>query len=89
MTVPAGKKFVILKLITAFAHDEVLEYKRLWQLTIDDVFFIDGKINDAMPQDFPDRCVVVDEGKTLKFVWPVGYPTKTAYLTVVGYYYDI
>ncbi len=87
LTVPSGKRFVLLRLyvknLADPAHDDG------WQLKVDTSLFIDGVIVDITEErqfDFPDRCVAVNSGKTLKL-----YTKDDDYdilMTVIGYYYD-
>lgn len=84
-TVPAGKKFVLLKLYWNTSSDFI-------SLTVNDNLFIDntffGKSSETgtTHEDFPDRCVVVNAGETLKVVNNSGVNLET---TIVGYFFDI
>jgi hypothetical protein len=92
LTVPAGKRFVLLKLHARNGPTDI------WSLTVNDNLFIDGTITDdgyqtgsvsgeimKFTHDFPDRCVVVDAGQTLKAV----NDYSTLEITIIGYYYDV
>ena len=95
LTVPTGKRFVILKLHTTGYS---LHSPTKWRVTVNNETLINGKIvygghhgggvTQNNTHDFPDRCVTVNEGDTLKFVndEEVGC---TIYTTIIGYYYDI
>jgi hypothetical protein len=87
VTVPAGKELVLMKL---YASDTG---GGSWQLTSDSDLLLDGHITNksytdrfGYIHDFPDRCVVVDAGKTLKAVGLMD--GNTVHLTVIGYLYS-
>jgi len=87
LTVPGGKRFVVLKLyvknLTDPAHDNG------WELKVDTRLFIDGAIVDITGEkqfEFPDRCVAVDAGESLKF--SIKNDTHDVLMTVIGYYYN-
>jgi len=87
LTVPAGKRFVLLRiyvqdLVEPPNHDG-------WKLEVDSRVLIDGAIVNIKGEkqfDFPDRCVALEADETLKL------RTKNdAYeilMTVIGYYYN-
>jgi len=90
LTVPAGKKFVIMQLLTRESvHD--------WNLKVDDIVIFNNKIFGRerttnasglaivanFDITFPDRCVTIEQGKTL--VYESSY---NIYLTIVGYFYN-
>jgi hypothetical protein len=84
LTVPAGQEFVLLKL---YASDL---FGGSWQLTSDSELLLDGDITNksyadrfGYIHDFPDRCVVVGEGKTLNAVGLLS--DNTLHMTVIGY----
>lgn len=95
LTVPTGKRFVLLKLYVVSSN------RTDWSLTVNDNLLIDGKINFFEHEhetnlnnghlhyryihDFPDRCVVVNSGETLKFV-PSSFVSN---ITLIGYFYDV
>lgn len=80
-TVPAGKEFVLMKL--------VMDSRYLF-LTVDDELFIDGFYfrNDPThtQADFPNRCITITAGQTLKAVNP---QPGTYHVTIVGYFCDV
>lgn len=92
LTVPQGKRFVILQILTRSPH-----YR--WNLNIDGDPFLNEKIFGLIPHDgsysnsgiaanfdvtFPDRCVTVEHGQALSFeeIWP------EASITIIGYLYN-
>jgi hypothetical protein len=83
-TVPAGKQFVLMKLY--FDQTYI-------SLTVDDNLFISSEyfqetiLYGGTHVDFPDRCITVDAGETLKAVNT--YPTEVRKVTIVGYFYDV
>ena len=96
LTVPAGKRFVLLKLYTS----NISSWPSGWTLTVNDNLFIDGdniikfvyqtgSANATIYRfmhDFPDRCVVVNANQVLKVVNDNGIPLK---MTIIGYLYDV
>jgi hypothetical protein len=81
LIVPRGQKFTLRKLyVYAPSYNN-------WQLETDYDVFLNGQISamgDLM-HDFPDKCVNVHSGQTLKANnFCQNYPLK---LTVVGYFY--
>ncbi|MDD5063184.1 MAG: hypothetical protein PHQ35_00285 [Phycisphaerae bacterium] len=90
-TVPTGKRFVLLNL--TFRYDSS---KRRAYLTVNDNFLTGypyvrsytESITNYMQSyaDFPDRCVVVNAGETLKVV---NEESATLKAMIVGYYYNI
>lgn len=91
LTVPAGKQFVLLKII--FRYDSTA--KRQAYLTVDDDFltgypylrsYMDNYNYIQSFADFPDRCVTVDAEGVLKVV---NDESGTLNAMVVGYYYDV
>ena len=81
-TVPTGKEFVLLKLFFGATHS-------LLSLTVNDSLFI-GSIHYPFwadhVEDFPDGCVVVNAGETLKVVNGTSFTYK---VTIVGYFHDV
>ncbi|MHC4132477.1 MAG: hypothetical protein ACYSSP_10575 [Planctomycetota bacterium] len=98
-TVPDGNNFVLLKL---HASHESKGYEFGWSLNVDGNPLFDDYFNtigthpkgdtglyQAIHQtmhDFPDRCVVVKCGETLKAVNLSGSHPLT--ITIIGYFYD-
>jgi hypothetical protein len=89
--VPAGKQFVLLNL--TFRYDSALK-KRAY-LTVNDNFLTgypylrsytdtEGVIQSYA--DFPDRCVIVNAGETLKVVNNESSALKAM---IVGYFYNV
>lgn len=87
-TVPAGKRFVLLRIYSVYDK---------WELKVNESRFIHGYItwfsNSSSAShvqrtwvDFPDRCAVVDAGDTLKVAATSGTQPHVA---VVGYFYDV
>jgi len=88
LTVPQGKRFVILKVLT---RDPFYE----WSLKINDSLFLNQNIfghaqvaNTGLAANFdvtfPDRCVTVEQGQTLSFqkIW------DGVSITIIGYLYN-
>ena len=87
LTVPTGKRFVVLKTYVKNLTDPA--YDNGWELKVDTRLFIDGVIVDITGEtqfEFPDRCVVVNAGETLKF--SIKNDTHDVLMTVIGYYYN-
>ena len=95
LTVPGGKRFVLLKL-HQWTHsvDTPLPY---WRLEVNNKLLLQGNINydgkigsdiiNKATHDFPDRCVVVDAGETLTFLnQHLSYTMNT---TIIGYFYSV
>jgi hypothetical protein len=83
-TVDVGKRFVLLRLDVTLGD---------WTLTVNDTTFIYYPIMNhylagdfSCTLEFPDRCVVVDGGDTLKFVYSGG---STNHVHIIGYFYDV
>lgn len=103
LVVPDGKRFVLRKLYANF--ESLIRYE--WQLTVDDLLFIDGAINIRGAQavyksfnnvtthepvyqgvhDFPDQCVVVNSGETLKA--QNLHTQHEVRMTFIGYYENV
>jgi hypothetical protein len=98
-TVESGKRFVLLKVHASF---ETTVIGRNWQLTVNDIELINGEINRSggelvsgsgweyfykYEHDFPDRCVVLDAGETLKVLNNV--VNDPLNFTLIGYFYDV
>jgi hypothetical protein len=97
LTVEPGKRLVLLKLYAPLQTADAYQ----WRLTVNDIEFIDGTITKyggeyssggwtntyKYEHNFPDRCVVVDAGETLKVV--NYHPTNALWMTLIGYYYDV
>ena len=93
LTVPTGQSFVILKVcVTGAAEHWSL---RLQRDPTDKILVLGGAVrvdainsgNNSIMLDFPDRCVVVESGETIKL-----YNTNnTASLRcqMIGYFYDV
>lgn len=83
-TVPTGKQFVLMKV-----HFDLPDTS----LTVNDNLLIDSSYFREMPTgvhatvDFPDMCVVVNTGQTLKVVNDYEFGSRKA--TIVGYFYDV
>jgi hypothetical protein len=85
-TVPAGKQFVLLQL-RVYSDTG-------WRLIVGNTTRLTGKILDTGTGwaengfvEFPDRCVVVDAGETLKI--EDTFVPDDLYITLVGYYHDV
>lgn len=78
LTVPTGKRFVLLKAAWTDQYDD---------LTVDDNLFVDLYVFSTYLADFPDRCVVVNANETLKLV--KSGDTGTHRVCITGYFYDI
>ncbi len=91
-TVPTGKRFVLLSLV--FRYDDPARRKAI--LTVNDNFltgypylrsYTDPVNVIQSYADFPDRCVVVNSGDTLKVVNnESSYALKAM---IVGYFYNV
>jgi hypothetical protein len=85
LTVPTGKRLVFLNL-----NNNGSPYNL--RLTVNDTLFIDlGGLGwypsaPGLYKDFPDRCVIVDEGATLKCINTYFSSLK---VTIIGYFYDV
>lgn len=88
VVVPNGKRFVLRKLYAPAHYTS-------WQLTVNDVLFMDDSINvlrynsGDVPSwvyqgihDFPDQCVVLNSGQTLK---AENSHTSDAKMMFIGY----
>lgn len=88
ITVPTGKRFVLLKLF-------VWNLTRNFVVYVDDEILFNGDIvytdHDLVPDsavwDFPDRCVVAGAGETLKLF--NGHGTENGIFTLIGYFYNV
>jgi len=78
LTVPTGKRFVLLKLAWTDEFDD---------LTVDDSLFVDLNIFGTYLADFPDRCVLMNANETLKLV--KSGDAGTHRVCIIGYFYDI
>jgi len=78
LTVPTGKRFVLLKAAWTDKYDD---------LTVDDNLFVDLFVFSTNLVDFPDRCVVLNANETLKLVKSGDAGTHRVCIT--GYFYDI
>jgi hypothetical protein len=90
-TVSAGKQFILLNL--TFRYDDTSRRKAY--LTVNDNFltgypylrsYTDPANMIQSYADFPDRCVVVNSGETLKVVNDEPSVLK---VMIVGYFYDV
>jgi hypothetical protein len=84
VTVPAGQEFVLLKLYASDAGGGA------WRLTANSDLLLDGHITNksladrfGYIHDFPDRCVVVAGGKTLRIAGLLS--SNTVHMTLIGY----
>jgi hypothetical protein len=91
-TVPAGKQFVLLNL--TFRYDDSASRKKAY-LTVNGDFltgypylrsYTDPTSMMQSYADFPDRCVVVNAGGTLKVVNDESSALK---VMIVGYFHDV
>jgi len=78
LTVPTGKRFVLLKLVWTDQYDD---------LTVNDNLFVDLYVFGTYLADFPDRCVLMNANETLKLV-KSGDPGIHR-VCIIGYFYDI
>jgi len=78
LTVPTGKRFVLLKAAWTDQYDD---------LTVNDNLLVDLYVFGTYLADFPDRCVLVNENKTLKLA-KSGDP-GTHRVCIIGYFYDV
>jgi hypothetical protein len=89
--VPAGKKFVLLNLTFRYSNTS----KKIAYITVNDNFltgypylrsYTDPSGLIQTYADFPDRCVVVNAGETLKVINDESSSLKAM---IVGYYHDV
>jgi hypothetical protein len=94
-TVPAGKQFVLLSLTFRYDSSEKKDARLIVNDTINDKFLTGYPYlrsctdSGGMTQsyaDFPDRCVVVNAGETLKVVNGESSALKA---TIVGYFHNV
>ena len=78
LTVPTGKRFVLLKLAWTDQYDD---------LTVDDNLFVDLYVFSTYLADFPDRCVLMNANETLKLV--KSGDAGIHRVCIIGYFYDI
>lgn len=78
LTVPTGKRFVLLKLAWTDQYDD---------LTVNDNLFVDLYIFGTYLADFPDRCVLMNANETLKLV--KSGDAGTHRVCIIGYFYDV
>ena len=86
LTVEGGKRLVILQMFVLPSDG--------WVMYVDDEVFLVCKPicydSTSTPTkqmwDFPDRCVVVDGGQTLKLLNPGG---NDHWIQIIGYFYDV
>lgn len=92
--VPLEREFVLRKLYIAHRAGYL---NTKWQLMVDDNIFVDGSImyvgtggeNISGVHNFPDGCLVINAGETLKIINKIfdeGFFLKT---TIIGYFRDI
>ena len=91
-TVPAGKQFVLLNLTFRYSSAS----KKIAYLTVNDNFFTGYPYLRSYTEsvtnyiqsyaDFPDRCVVVNAGETLKVINDESSALKAM---IVGYYHNV
>jgi hypothetical protein len=81
-TVPAGKRFVLLK-VCMMTYLELLVNDS--KFIGSDYFGRDSENGDTF-EDFPDRCVIVNAGQTLK---ARNYGVALHRMTIIGYFYDV
>ena len=86
-TVPTGKRFVLRKM----GYDEIGHWDNpYWYLTVNDNVFLTPVWFDReflWVTDFPDRCVVVNAGETLKIV--NRHLSYTIEIALLGYFYEV
>ena len=92
LIVPAGRQFVLRKLYARHREKSIWD---LWHLEVDGNVLIDGGIIHELygqkkgAHDFPDNCVVINAGETLRAVNEMtedgSYTLKT---TIIGYFRD-
>jgi hypothetical protein len=91
-TVPTGKRFVLLNLTFRYDYSE---FRRKAYLTVNGNFltgypylrsYTDPLNMIQSYADFPDRCVVVNAGETLKVVNDESSALK---VMIVGYFHDV
>ncbi len=93
LIVPAGRQFVLRKLYVRHREKAIWDY---WHLSVDGDVLIDGgivyELSDSPrhgAHDFPDNCVVIDAGKTLRAVNEMSEDgTYTLKTTIIGYFRD-
>jgi hypothetical protein len=78
LTVPTGKRFVLLKAAWTDQYDD---------LTVDDNLFVDLYAFSTHLADFPDRCALVNANETLKLLKSGNSGTHR--VCIIGYFYNI
>ncbi len=91
-TVPAGRQFVLRKLYVRHREKAIWA---LWHLSVDGDILIDGGIvheSEGIKKgvhDFPDNCIVIDAGETLRAVNEMSEDgTYILKITIIGYFRD-
>lgn len=101
MTVPAGKRFVILKIITdkyfvgSYNGDDTIKVGE--KILFKGSFFNGSSTNTSCPPsqsvyacDFPDKCVVANPGETIRLTnGPAFAPYNGCSAVVIGYFCSI
>ena len=89
-TVPLGKQFVLRKLYVVHRINYITGR---WKLTADDIVLVSGSIvhssNGKGVHDFPDNCIVVNAGETLRVVNTLDAEMDILKTTIIGYFRDV
>jgi hypothetical protein len=83
--VPTGKQFVLLKLVLHHSDMKLTKNGSFLTGASYTVNYTEGTTGKTF-MDFPDRCVVVNEGESLRIVNPSGSPRKAM---IVGYFHSV
>ena len=91
LTVPAGKRFILLQIYVKNKQDPL--YDNAWEVYANSRLLLEGRIIDSsegkLVFDFPDCCVAVESGETLKLDNTHTDNSNYVQMTIIGYYYDV
>lgn len=84
LTVPEGERFVLLRLYIQQDYDSPHNVWIPWKLTVDDRLWLYASNMFYPISDFPEGCVVVNGGETLKVIR--GKEEDILAITLIGYF---
>jgi hypothetical protein len=91
LTVPTGKRFVLLRIYVKNKQDPL--YDNAWEVYANSRLLLEGRIVDSaegkLVFDFPDCCVAVESGETLKLDNTHTDNSNYVQMTIMGYYYNV